>query len=222
MILIVDPEFERKSDLWPLLSVLGTGESGKSTFIKQMRIIHGTGYTEEDKRGFTKLVYQNIFTSMQSMIRATENLNIGYKYEQNKVRMNHVQCLSLKGGTDENMSSSCFTPNQKTCFYSIKEFEAFFALSIAAFHCMVRYGSVRVTFGGFSTRYSTWYLVLFLVPPRFQANRTVTKTWRVNSADHWLARENRHLTCGTRHKRHPLDLIKTGRTQLFWESGPLF
>lgn len=64
----------------------GTGESGKSTFIKQMRIIHGAGYTDEDKRGFTKLVYQNIFTSMQAMIRATENLKIQYKYEQNKVR----------------------------------------------------------------------------------------------------------------------------------------
>uniref|UniRef100_A0A4W5Q6F2 Guanine nucleotide binding protein (G protein), alpha 14 n=1 Tax=Hucho hucho TaxID=62062 RepID=A0A4W5Q6F2_9TELE len=35
----------------------GTGESGKSTFIKQMRIIHGTGYSEEDKRGFTKNIY---------------------------------------------------------------------------------------------------------------------------------------------------------------------
>ncbi len=43
-----------------------------------------------------------------------------------------------------------------------------------------------------------WVLYLvpdtFLVPlrPRFQAIRTVTKTWRVNSADHWLAGENRH------------------------------
>lgn len=64
----------------------GTGESGKSTFIKQMRIIHGSGYTDEDKKGFTKLVYQNIFTSMQSMIRATETLKIPYKFEQNKVR----------------------------------------------------------------------------------------------------------------------------------------
>ena len=50
-----------------------------------MRIIHGTGYTDEDKRGFTKLVYQNIFTSMQAMIRATENLKIQFTYEQNKV-----------------------------------------------------------------------------------------------------------------------------------------
>ncbi|XP_011819467.1 PREDICTED: guanine nucleotide-binding protein subunit alpha-11 isoform X2 [Colobus angolensis palliatus] len=49
-----------------------------------MRIIHGAGYSEEDKRSFTKLVYQNIFTAMQAMIRAMETLKILYKYEQNK------------------------------------------------------------------------------------------------------------------------------------------
>ena len=56
----------------------GTGESGKSTFIKQMRIIHGAGYSDEDKRGFIKLVYQNIFMAMQSMIRAMDLLHISY------------------------------------------------------------------------------------------------------------------------------------------------
>uniref|UniRef100_A0A3Q4IBQ7 Uncharacterized protein n=1 Tax=Neolamprologus brichardi TaxID=32507 RepID=A0A3Q4IBQ7_NEOBR len=70
----------------PLSLCSGTGESGKSTFIKQMRIIHGAGYSDEDKRGFIRLVYQNIFTSMQSMIRATETLKIPYKYEDNRVR----------------------------------------------------------------------------------------------------------------------------------------
>uniref|UniRef100_A0A8C1IMH5 Guanine nucleotide-binding protein subunit alpha n=2 Tax=Cyprinus carpio TaxID=7962 RepID=A0A8C1IMH5_CYPCA len=78
------------------LLLLGTGESGKSTFIKQMRIIHGTGYTDEDKRGFTKLVYQNIFTSMQSMIRATETLKIGYKYEQNKANAMLVKEVDIE------------------------------------------------------------------------------------------------------------------------------
>lgn len=68
------------------LLAVGTGESGKSTFIKQMRIIHGSGYSEEDKKGFTKLVYQNIFTSVQSMIRAMDTLQIPYKYEHNKVK----------------------------------------------------------------------------------------------------------------------------------------
>lgn len=61
------------------LLLLGTGESGKSTFIKQMRIIHGSGYSDEDKRGFTRLVYQNIFMAMQSMIRAMETLRIPYE-----------------------------------------------------------------------------------------------------------------------------------------------
>ncbi|XP_056144805.1 guanine nucleotide-binding protein subunit alpha-14-like [Lampris incognitus] len=70
------------------LLLLGTGESGKSTFIKQMRIIHGGGYTEEDKKGYAKLVYQNIFTSMQSMSRAMETLNIFFSDSQNQTYAN--------------------------------------------------------------------------------------------------------------------------------------
>ncbi|XP_024061020.1 guanine nucleotide-binding protein subunit alpha-14 [Terrapene carolina triunguis] len=66
------------------LLLLGTGESGKSTFIKQMRIIHGSGYTDEDRKSFTKLVYQNIFTAIQAMIRAMDTLKIQYTSEQNK------------------------------------------------------------------------------------------------------------------------------------------
>lgn len=65
-------------DIWNL-TIAGTGESGKSTFIKQMRIIHGSGYTDEDKRGFIKLVFQNIFMAMQTMIRAMDGLKILYE-----------------------------------------------------------------------------------------------------------------------------------------------
>lgn len=63
----------------------GTEESGKSTFIKQMRIIHGSGYTE-DRKGFTKLVYQNIYTAMQAMIKAIDTLKIQYTSEENEIR----------------------------------------------------------------------------------------------------------------------------------------
>lgn len=67
------------------IHILGTGESGKSTFIKQMRIIHGSGYSDEDKRGFIKLVFQNIFMAMQSMIRAMDILKIQYISSNNIV-----------------------------------------------------------------------------------------------------------------------------------------
>ncbi|CAK6966440.1 guanine nucleotide-binding protein subunit alpha-14-like [Scomber scombrus] len=72
------------------LLLLGTGESGKSTFIKQMRIIHGGGYSEEDRKSYAKLVYQNIYTSMQTMIRAMETLNIAFSDSKNQSIANSV------------------------------------------------------------------------------------------------------------------------------------
>lgn len=66
------------------LLLLGTGESGKSTFIKQMRIIHGQGYTEDDRKSFAKLVYQNIFQAMHALCRAMNNLKIAYENPANE------------------------------------------------------------------------------------------------------------------------------------------
>jgi len=43
-----------------------------------MRIIHGSGYSDDDKRGYIKLVFQNIFMAMQSMIKAMDMLKISY------------------------------------------------------------------------------------------------------------------------------------------------
>ena len=55
-----------------------------------MRIIHGAGYTEEDRKTFTKLVYQNIFMAINSMIRAMDTLRIPYADPENQ-----VSCLIL-------------------------------------------------------------------------------------------------------------------------------
>ena len=68
----------------------GTGESGKSTFIKQMRIIHGSGYNETDRRSFTKLVYQNIFIAIQALINAMRTLQIDYIDSQNIVSREYI------------------------------------------------------------------------------------------------------------------------------------
>ncbi|XP_048505001.1 guanine nucleotide-binding protein G(q) subunit alpha isoform X1 [Athalia rosae] len=78
------------------LLLLGTGESGKSTFIKQMRIIHGSGYSDEDKRGFIKLVYQNIFMAMQSMIRAMELLKIQYAESSNMEKAELIRSVDFE------------------------------------------------------------------------------------------------------------------------------
>ncbi|XP_034068554.1 guanine nucleotide-binding protein subunit alpha-14 isoform X1 [Gymnodraco acuticeps] len=77
------------------LLLLGTGESGKSTFIKQMRIIHGGGYTDEDKRSYAKLVFQNILTSIQTMTRAMEALGIHLADPNNQSHANLVLELEV-------------------------------------------------------------------------------------------------------------------------------
>ncbi|KAG6444206.1 hypothetical protein O3G_MSEX003240 [Manduca sexta] len=81
------------------LLLLGTGESGKSTFIKQMRIIHGSGYSDDDKRGFIKLVYQNIFMAMQSMIRAMDLLSIQYGNPSNVEKAELISSIDFESVT---------------------------------------------------------------------------------------------------------------------------
>lgn len=44
-----------------------------------MRIIHGTGYSDDDKRAFIGLIHQNIFLAMQTMLDAMEQLQIAYE-----------------------------------------------------------------------------------------------------------------------------------------------
>ena len=63
----------------------GTGESGKSTFIKQMRIIHGAGYSDEDRKGFRVMVFQNIHRVIRTLCEQMDNLQIEYELEINAV-----------------------------------------------------------------------------------------------------------------------------------------
>lgn len=111
------------------LLLLGTGESGKSTFIKQMRIIHGRGYTDEDKRGFTRLVYQNIFTAMQAMIQAMNALQIPYKYEHNKANASIVnkvdveKVTTLKKPYADALKSLWSDPGIQECYNRKREYQ---------------------------------------------------------------------------------------------------
>ena len=60
------------------LLLLGAGECGKSTILKQMKIINMDGYTKEDFEQYKEIVYSNTVQSLGSIIRALEVLNISY------------------------------------------------------------------------------------------------------------------------------------------------
>lgn len=56
--------------------LLGAGESGKSTFLKQMRIIHGINFEPELVREYQHVIYQNLVKGMQVLVDAREIFNI--------------------------------------------------------------------------------------------------------------------------------------------------
>ena len=55
------------------LLLLGTGESGKSTILKQMRIIHAAGFEDKEREGFRCLVFRNILRSTRALLDAMES-----------------------------------------------------------------------------------------------------------------------------------------------------
>lgn len=61
------------------LLLLGAGESGKSTFLKQMRIIHGIKFEPELMREYQHVIYQNIVRGMQVLVDAREKLEIPWE-----------------------------------------------------------------------------------------------------------------------------------------------
>lgn len=60
------------------LLLLGAGESGKSTIVKQMKIIHETGYSQEECEQYRPVVYSNTIQSLMAIIRAMGQLRIDF------------------------------------------------------------------------------------------------------------------------------------------------
>ena len=61
--------------------LLGAGESGKSTFLKQMRIIHGQEFDDDQVREYRTVIYNNILKGMRVLIDARQKLNIPWEDE---------------------------------------------------------------------------------------------------------------------------------------------
>jgi guanine nucleotide-binding protein G(i) subunit alpha len=78
-----------------LVVAIGAGECGKSTLLKQMRILHLNGFSEDEKRSvYRPLILKNTVESMQSLCEACEHLDIGFDSPDNKRRSGVIQKVS--------------------------------------------------------------------------------------------------------------------------------
>lgn len=70
--------------------LLGAGESGKSTIAKQLRIIHGSGYSPGECKRYRPVVHSNTLQSLFSVLNAMKKLEVDF---DNLSRHNDVKML---------------------------------------------------------------------------------------------------------------------------------
>ncbi|ORX93110.1 guanine nucleotide-binding protein alpha subunit [Basidiobolus meristosporus CBS 931.73] len=74
-------ENQIKQDSWAhknevKMLLLGAGESGKSTVVKQMKLIHEGGYTDEERLAFRSVIFTNATQSMKAILEAMRLMGI--------------------------------------------------------------------------------------------------------------------------------------------------
>jgi hypothetical protein len=87
------PGGSRASDTNEAFLLTGSGESGKSTIVKQMKIIHQNGYTHEELMTFRTTIYKNTLESAHHILLAMRKIGVDFVNPQNSVHAN----VSLSG-----------------------------------------------------------------------------------------------------------------------------
>lgn len=65
---------------------LGAGESGKSTVLKQMRVIHAGGFTETERKQWRVVIFNNLINAFQIILGAMEEQRGQFEDVDNIVR----------------------------------------------------------------------------------------------------------------------------------------
>jgi guanine nucleotide-binding protein G(i) subunit alpha len=84
--------------LTKVLSQLGSGESGKSTIVKQMKIIHLKGYSEDELYNYRATVFKNLVECAKAVISGMEQLSISPSSDANKKLCEYLFNYTVESG----------------------------------------------------------------------------------------------------------------------------
>ncbi|KAJ3443520.1 guanine nucleotide-binding protein g(o) subunit alpha [Anaeramoeba flamelloides] len=78
--------------------ILGAGDSGKSTFLKQVQILYKNGFTNDDKSLFASSIRQNILEHMTELVQGVERFGIKLDDDNQEIAENLLENGSLIQG----------------------------------------------------------------------------------------------------------------------------
>ncbi|KAK3528309.1 hypothetical protein QTP86_030867 [Hemibagrus guttatus] len=96
--------------------LLGAAESGKSTLVKQMKIIHSNGFTKQELSSFKPAVLDNLLMSMKFVLHGMGVLRINLANSKNKVHAHSV--LSCGRCFDEEQVLFPFISHALSCLWA--------------------------------------------------------------------------------------------------------
>ena len=70
--------------------LLGSGESGKSTIVKQMKIIHQNGYNRTELMTYRTTIYKNLLESAHNIILAMRKIGVDCVNPENRARTERI------------------------------------------------------------------------------------------------------------------------------------
>ncbi|XP_065065043.1 guanine nucleotide-binding protein G(o) subunit alpha-like [Rhopilema esculentum] len=113
------------------LLLLGAGESGKSTIVKQMKIIHDNGFTEEDYRRYRPVIFSNAIMSLIAILRAMEKLHVPFGEERRisdarlvfETAMRGEDTLQFSAELLESMKRLWVDRGVRDCFQRSREYQ---------------------------------------------------------------------------------------------------
>ncbi|KAI9730809.1 MAG: hypothetical protein M1834_005527 [Cirrosporium novae-zelandiae] len=81
--------------------LLGAGESGKSTILKQMRIIHSGGFSTDERREVRAVIYSNIVVAFKVILDIMNDDNITFSLPESEKWSNQILSAEHDVGPDE-------------------------------------------------------------------------------------------------------------------------
>ncbi|RPA82352.1 guanine nucleotide binding protein, alpha subunit [Ascobolus immersus RN42] len=87
------------------LLLLGAGESGKSTILKQMKLIHAHGFSRSDRDEYRVIIFSNLLVSLKAILEAMETYDLLFENPENE---HHVDLIIL----DRELARGEFFPRE--------------------------------------------------------------------------------------------------------------
>lgn len=68
------------------MTLAGAGESGKSTILKQMRIIYSEGFHLDERKEVRQVIFSNMIVAFKIIAEEMRELGVNYEQPESEVR----------------------------------------------------------------------------------------------------------------------------------------